>query len=377
MIIGGITWWRNNYGSILQAYALQEYIKLTSDIEYEIINQYGSTIYSANNILDKIRRIGLKGTLKKGFWKIAFPGIIKRNKNIQHFVDSNLNISNSCFTEQTIGQANDRYDGFICGSDQIWNTSLVSPDNPIYWLKFAEDGKRKISYAPSIGVSELNDDEKEAVKSNLSSFHSVSCREETGTKAINEALGEDKCVTVLDPTLLVDRTVWDNISCEKIYEEPYLFVYLLRGTKAQRKKIEDIAKAKNLKIVTIPFLDSEKICWYDSRFGNYKLWDASPADFVSAIRYSEFVITDSFHCMIFSCLYHREFLTFPKIGNAQMNRITGLQELFQMSSRMIDESTPIDNVQNIEKIDWELVDRILHEKRASSRQYLDNALKVD
>ena len=81
------------------------------------------------------------------------------------------------------------------------------------------------------------------------------------------------------------------------------------------------------------------------------------------IRYAEYVFTDSFHCMVFSCLYHRPFFAFPKIGKAQMNRLTGLQELFQISSRFISEETSVEEIEEMEEIKWSVVEKILKERK--------------
>lgn len=191
---------------------------------------------------------------------------------------------------------------------------------------------------------------------------------------INDILGEDRCKTVLDPTLLVKRELWDSLSNLRLCHDKYIFVYLLRGTKKNRKLIEEYASRKHLKIVTIPFLDGENPVWYDFKFGDLKLWNASPQDFISAIRYSECVFTDSFHCMIFSCLYHRTFYIFQKLGNNQMSRLQGLHDLLGISRRIILSESSLEEIYNFLPIDWENTDMIINEKRRASREFLHNAL---
>lgn len=373
MKLACLTWWRNNYGSILQAYALQEAFKDYDDVSYEIICQYGSKIASFSNFKDKVKEIGLLKSIKRVICKFGLKKLRLRTEKLQKFVDENLSVSKRQYDSEHISEANDVYDGFVCGSDQIWNPQL-SPVTSMYWLSFAEKNKYKIAYAPSIGVSEVTDEQSKKIRENLSDFVAISCREESGTKLINNILKSDKCTNVLDPTLLVERKVWDNICPANLFNEHYIFAYILRGNKKQRKLIERFAKEKNLKIVTIPFLDTEKIELYDFSFGDIKFWDASPVEFISAIRNADYIFTDSFHCMVFSCLYHKEFFTFPKIGPAQMSRITDLQKLFGMSSRFINEQSSINDINNMEKIDWNLVDKTIAEKRLLSRQYLDKAI---
>ena len=376
MKVGIITWWRNNYGSILQALALQQKLNQYNDLQYEIICQFGKKSTSVDNVFDKIKSVGLAETCKRVFWKVAFKGLRLRNKKMQQFVDENLKVSNQQYNEHDIADSNKYYDTYICGSDQIWNPDLV-PTDSMYWLPFVEKGKNKIAYAPSFGASTVTEKQKEQIKANLSTFKAVSCRENSGARTINQIIGEKKCEAVLDPTMLIERDYWDTISEDKIYDEKYIFAYMLRGTAAQRKYIEKIARERNLKIVSIPFLDYEKIDPYDLKFGDYKLWDANPAEFISAIRHAEYVFCDSFHCIVFSILYHRQFFVFPKVGadgkvkKSQISRMTDLLELAEIKNRILldNEEADLDA-----EIDWNNSDKRIQKARCDSERYLEQAL---
>ena len=376
MKVGIITWWRNNYGSILQALALQQKLNQYNDLQYEIICQFGKKATSVDNVFDKIKSVGLAETCKRVFWKVAFKGLRLRNKKMQQFVDENLKVSNQQYNEHDIADSNKYYDTYICGSDQIWNPDLV-PTDSMYWLPFVEKGKNKIAYAPSFGASTVTEKQKEQIKANLSTFKAVSCRENSGARTINQIIGEKKCEAVLDPTMLIERDYWDTISEDKIYDEKYIFAYMLRGTAVQRKYIEKIAKERNLKIISIPFLDYEKIDPYDLKFGDYKLWDADPAEFISAIRHAEYVFCDSFHCIVFSILYHRPFFVFPKVGadgkvkKSQISRMTDLLELAEIKNRILldNEEADLDA-----EIDWNNSDKRIQKARCDSERYLEQAL---
>ena len=139
MKVGIITWWRNNYGSILQALALQQKLNQYNDLQYEIICQFGKKSTSVDNVFDKIKSVGLAETCKRVFWKVAFKGLRLRNKKMQQFVDENLKVSNQQYNEHDIADSNKYYDTYICGSDQIWNPDLV-PTDSMYWLPFVEKG---------------------------------------------------------------------------------------------------------------------------------------------------------------------------------------------------------------------------------------------
>ena len=368
--IGGLTWWRNNYGSILQAYALQKTLNAYEGVQYEIINQYSAKIASVSNLLLKIKENGLISTAKRFMFRFGMKKLRKRVASIEDFINSNLVVSSRIYNNETISDANADYDAFICGSDQIWNPANV-PLNSIYWLAFADTNKRRYSYAASIGINEATSDQCRIIRQNLVGYDGISCREDDGTALINKIMGKDVCQTVLDPTLLADDELWENMSVKRIIEPKYIFAYMLRGTKEDRKRIEEFAKTKELTLVTIPFLDAENIELYDSKYGDIKVWDASPEDFISLIRYAEFVFTDSFHCMIFSIRYQRPFFTFRKLGKAQMSRILGLQAKLGTGSRMINSEMTVREIDGFPEIDWNKVRETLETERRKSRCYLD------
>ena len=374
MKLGGITWWRNNYGSILQALALQKFLQEYKNIDYEIICQYSRNPNSSKNFFLNLKKNGIKKTIIKTFWRVFFKKLKTRNHILQKFVNDNLKISEieiDFNKKEDLQILDNKYDGFICGSDQIWNPALTNYSD-YYWINFTN--KKKIAYAPSIGVEDVSEiNNTKYISDALSTFTSISCREESGTDVINEILINNnvnkKCFNVVDPTLLIDKNYWVDNTVEN--NEKYIFTYILRGNKKQRKEIEKFSKITNLDIYTMPFLESENACFYDLFFGNKKIYNASPFDFISYIRNAEYIFTDSFHCVIFSILFHKKFYLFPKKGAKQMARLNAIMKLFNIDSRIINN---IDDIKNIKDIDWEEVDRLLNKKQSESREYLNNAI---
>lgn len=372
--IGCLTWWRNNYGSILQAYALQTYIEQSGGYDYEIINQYSAKMASVDNLIEKLKNYGLRRTVKRLVFRFGMPGLRARVSKLQQFVDDNLHVSENVFNAETISEANQYYDTFICGSDQIWNPAN-EPVDSMYWLQFVDKNKMKIAYAPSVGVAEFSEDEKRTVIENLKGFKAVSCREDGGTELLNAVVGKEICKTVLDPTLIVDKRVWDAICTPRKHEQKYIFAYMLRGTKEDRKMIETFAKKVGLPVVTIPFLDAENIVWYDIKFGDIKDWNPAPNEFISLIRHAEYIFTDSFHCMVFSTVYHKRFFMIRKLGKAQMQRIYHLQKKLCLGNRLVNADTVPEEIFQMEDPIWSDVDNAVNRYRLISRNYLDNALK--
>lgn len=365
MKIGVITWWRNNYGSILQAYALQQILNDFDNIDCEIISQYDKNPANAKNFLKKAKQIGLFSALRRAFWRFMFPNLKNRASAMQSFIKENLKVSKRSYNDSTIAESNEIYDAFICGSDQIWNPNLTKLDS-IYWLNFVEKGKRKFAYAPSIGVEDLSEETQTIIRENLSDFCGISCRELGGTKLLNSVLNKQECIKVVDPTLLVNKLVWDNLSVNFENHRPYVFVYFLRCDKEARKFVENFAKEKHLDIVNFPFLEAEYIEKYDLKFGDKKVWDASPAEFISYIRNADYVFTDSFHASVFSIIYHKDFYIFPKKGKAQMQRLISLLNENGIDNRIINE---FGDILDIKPINWDNIDIIMENNRKLSYDF--------
>ena len=374
MRLGGITWWRNNYGSILQAFALQKYLENDLNQEYVIINQYSKKMASTSNLVKKLKECGIKTTFKRLVGRFGLPKLRKRVQSLQEFVDANLLTTDMVYSEENIADANKEFDGFICGSDQIWNPANTSLDS-MYWLGFVDKNKLKIAYAPSIGIENAENNVRAKIKSNLCDFDAISSREESGSRLINSIMGDTVCTTVADPTFLVDKILWDDLSDYRVCKNKYIFAYILKGTKQERKTIEKFAKSQGLSVLTIPFLDGEHLVPYDIKFGDVKLWDASPSDFISAIRNAECVFTDSFHCMVFSCFYHKKFYVFQKKGKLQMSRILGLQDLLLTGNRVVSSDCATEVIGNMPEINWKLTEERIQKYRNSSREYLVDAIE--
>lgn len=380
MKLGGITWWRGNYGSILQAYALSRYLNSVPGIDYEVIDQYGS-IASSKGILARIRENDPVSIYRKVIHKYLNPNQRIRMKALDRFIEDYIPISNQSYSSGSISSANSVYDGFICGSDQIWNFGITNPDQ-MYWLSFAEKGKKRIAYAPSIGVKRLSDDQTAFVSKMISQFDAVSCREESGSILLNSIIGDERCVTVLDPTMLLPADEWSSLADEarrSDYEMPskYIFAYILNGSAEQKRLVEKISQQMGMKLICFPGLQPEHSDRYDKQFGDISIYDANPADFIRYIRDAELVFTDSFHCCVFSILFHRTFFVLRKRQASQSERLDNLMRVFHTGDRRIEPEAGIDYLNEIAPSSWNIVEKNLSAQRHRSVSYLLNALEKD
>lgn len=282
--------------------------------------------------------------------------------------------SNECYTESDIKNSVKKYDTFISGSDMVWNPDLFLS---IFTLDFVPSTIPKFSYAPSMGVVSLNDNERKVYTEFLRDYQAVSVRESNAVFLL-EDLSPVPVEWVLDPTLILEREEWDEICSNRIIDEPYLFCYFLGNNISSRKAALEYSKKHNLKVVTIPFLrGGYRRC--DWKFGDIQLSEVSPSDFISLIRYSEAVFTDSFHACVFSFLYQREMFAFRRgVGDKWGTRISSFLELIDCFSRYCDtdEKECMQYIESLPRIDYTAPFTDFENMKKKSLAYLEKNLKI-
>ena len=208
-----------NYGANLQAYALREVLALTEN-DVELVTYYCYT--KLHRLLSIIKQTFKKNSLAN-YIAVRNAAVDRFNHAIPH---SKLSYSN------TINKANEDYDCFITGSDQVWNPDWI---NPYMALEFVAPGKCTASYAASTGKTTLNESQKSKLKVALEATRHISVREKESIPALQE-LTDKPIEYVLDPTLLLTAEDWDRICTEKhLIQEDYLFCYFLGDNENLRK----------------------------------------------------------------------------------------------------------------------------------------------
>lgn len=375
-----------NYGSSLQNFAT---IKAVQDLGYEceiisykkqrslkdIITTAPFMLISGGfrKIVDSFR---VKSSLKKhpdyakGI-RVRENAVIQyQNKNFEPLVKTYTG-----YEELTNGSLN--YKTVLVGSDQVWTPlGLYSK----YWnLLFVKESVSSVSYASSFGVSDIPFWQIKQTREYLLKMDSVGVRELRAKEIVDSITGKDLAKVVLDPTLLLTPEEWeDHIKDTKIrHNEEYIFCYFLGTNQDARKRALEIKEKTGMKIVFLPHMD-EYIA-EDNYFGDERLYDVSPVEFVSLIKNASYVCTDSFHGTVFSTIFKRQVLTFYRFNSSSSNsrnsRIDSLFQLFGMQERLFKEG--MDAFSAISKeIDYEKVHKTIAELRKDSHEYLKSALEV-
>lgn len=369
----------NNYGGILQAYALQTVIKrmghevLTLDVQNK--DEGGKRIASFLSYLKRflLRIINLK--FKNLFlWGGTNPNIII-SRNTRRFVKKNISVTEEIISKRGFLQVakKENFDAFIVGSDQVWRPAytLFLTD---YFLDFLGEDKsvKRISYAASFGVDrwEFSENETKLCRELIKKFHAVSVREESGVGLCEKFLGV-KAKHVLDPTFLLNKDDYFALikGRKKLNPDNYLAAYLLDLTPEKTAIAKHISDAYNLKVVTVnPGMNFKDAGEKNLKKCIYPEVEAWLSNFFNA----QFIVTDSFHGVVFSILFEKQFIC---IGNRKrgLSRFSSLLSKLKLEDRLIFDLNDI-NPEGIRQINFENILPVLAEEKEKSMKFLTDAL---
>ncbi len=364
-----------NYGGVLQGYALKRTLEEkgyeTDIISYDV-GKNKNPIYKS--VVEQSKQYGIKSAINKIIEKVIgkFKFFIKDilNDRITRFEDF-MQYDTEEYCDDNISKLNDNYKAFISGSDQVWNPNAV---RLLYLQSFANDEKNKISYAASIGRNKLNKNEADVLVSYLKRFNSLSVREKTAKSLLQEYLNEDIEV-VLDPTLLLEKEEWDDITTEFNHGKPYALFYFFSNSKKIRKQAIKFCNEKNIDLIMIPYAN-QQFNFSDSKGPGIRLNSIGPREFVSAIKNADYVFTDSFHGVVFSIIYEKQFLVFErnKKEHVSMNsRIYDILDNFDLANRLL-MSDKFNEIYSLNRIDYNIVNMKKQEQKRKSFEFLDRAL---
>lgn len=363
-----MTWYTHrNYGTALQAcatnYLVEKLGYAPSFIQY--IPKRGAYTYD-RAYFTKRCVLKVKGMLN--------PVYLPESKEEKYadFLAKRITQTQKCNCYAELHDLNNQFDAFLCGSDQIW-TPLNHDDK--YFLSFVSNPDKMIAYAPSLGVSKISDPLIGARMGKLiSRFNHLSVREEQGAELVYQLTGM-KPQVVLDPTLLLNSTEWDELadvgSSETIAEKEYIICYFLGNADKYMRYVRVLSEKLNLPYYLIPVTRSEKKDKHAVPF------EVGPSEFVSLIRGAKYVCTDSFHGVAFAANYKIPFSAFKRFkdrdSGSQNSRVINLLNILHLQDRLCDHEHPYIPA-NIMECNFSGADVLLEKKRKESTAFLEQSL---
>lgn len=344
--------WAANYGAVLQAWALQEYI---NNVGYkaEIIN------YVPSNLKISLHRCFM--TRHISTMKLRYKEY-KKEQLIQNFRKKYFNYSGVEYASKN--QLNDNpplYDFYVSGSDQIWNPYFtMGGQNGVtlsYYLNFAPEGSRRIAFSSSFGCKSLPDNVGNTIRPELNKYYAISTREAEGVEILR-SLGIASVNTV-DPTILLEAPDYEALLPQCEDKAKNLYVYILHGQRKNAESLIDYVKGQT----KLPVCEEDEL---------------AVEGWLEHIHNAGYVVTNSFHCVVFCLLFHIPFYAVDVQGKDMSSRITTLLGSVGLEDRFLRLPISVEEIENagVKTIPWNEVDSRLSNLREYARKYLHQALET-
>ncbi|MBR1387366.1 MAG: polysaccharide pyruvyl transferase family protein [Alloprevotella sp.] len=300
----------SNFGAELQTYATQKAMQnMGYDAEIIDFPYYKSPSFKREAVANPFYPYPLKLRLKEMLsgclrWVrqlTSHKKLDERAHKFKRFHQENTRFSKEKYNRiSSLYKNPPSYDVYCVGSDQVWNPYNFVSLYP-YFLTFASEGSRKMSYASSFGVSTIPSAAQSVFGACLNGFDAISVREESGARMVEE-LSQKRATVVCDPTLLLDKNDWEQVE-RGVAEIPerFVLVYELHPIPYLNMVAAHVSKLLGIPVVRIC---SESMATHP---GCVNLFNIGPAEFVYLFRHATFVVTNSFHGTCFSLNFRKNF----------------------------------------------------------------------
>lgn len=364
----------NNYGGILQAYALKEALKKLGHTPVLIdYHHKKSNIFTA---LKENAKREIRINIKRG--TPYYPSIKEKqfiSKHTLKFIDKEFEGKTDRADDNvTLSAVTESFGAIIAGSDQIWRPNYA-PNIFNFFLDFAQPRQTKLAYAASFGTDEFpfSKQQTEACKHLLQKFDDVSVREDSGVK-LCKAHFNVEAEQLADPVFLLDAIDYQKFISEKTSQKSSgkLFSYVLDQTKEKKQLIREIAAHKNLGVFeTMPKP-------FDKNFKKNKpAYRLPPVEnWLKSFVEADFVVTDSFHGCAFSLIFNKPFIA---LGNKErgLARFTSLLRLFNLEDRLVTSKNEMNFILLEKTVNWDIINRIIIDQQQKSFGFLKRNLSYE
>lgn len=293
-----------NYGSILQTYALQQALN-NIGVKNEIIDYCPDCLLGCDmdNPLPLMKDSRF---VSKFGCRLALFSIKEANSKYRVFIEENIKKSEMSYTSQNVSLLN--YDGFVCGSDTIWDINEFGGFDDGFYANYPSmKDKLNISYSASLGDVNFSVETKKALSDRLSNFSAIAVREESYIPLLKECT-EKPIFCSIDPTLLLTESDYSKLIQKKQIkpiEKQYLLLYSRNYNKEMVDFADKIAKEKHLKVIEISIRTT-------NMYKHKMAYNTGVEEFLSLVKNAKYVVTNSYHGAIFCMQFRKEFSVFTR-----------------------------------------------------------------
>ena len=353
-----------NYGTVLQSWALQQTLKKIEGIEPILIN-YCPTLMEDKDPKDPMKNMWDTDVDSRRQCALSLPAIHENFKKFYSFYHNKMAITKKAYTAENFDEVlSEGIDKFIVGSDAIFDIDEFGLD-PVYFANTPLMKNNAITYAPSFqdSIDRYTKEDLEKLNCFLKNFTAFSLRENQLIEYVKNNVRDDVS-QVVDPTLLLSPEEYEQITEKRLIDEKYLLYYSRRYNPVMESFAEKLAEQRGLKFVEISLRAS------NAEKGHLMYYHAGVEEFLSLMKHSECIVTNSYHCMIFAIQFSKDFYVFTR---AHCDR--KIEELLQMLG-LYDRYWHDDIIKEIPVINYENVRSKINNIRDKSLVYLLGALKT-
>lgn len=364
--IGILTYHRvYNFGSLLQTYALQEYLK-KKECEVEVIDYYPKRLRMRNTLFHV--NPSWSQPITKRIVHLV-PAVVARALGylmMNTFLHKYVNLSKrSYLDEEELKKDLPEENVYLNGSDQVWNLDTADGViDKVFFMEFIPESKNKAAYAGSFGKDCFSEDQLKEIGYFLKQYKIVSVRERTGLDILQKA-GIEGGKWVLDPSFLLNKSEWMQIAKKVQIPEHYLLVYNLNRNPRINNLAVKIAKEKKLQIVNF----AHSFCFIP---GAKNVLYPTPNSFLYLFANADYVVTDSFHGTAFSINFNRQFICVPAPRfNSRLRSVLGLVGL---EDRLLNDEDDFEIINRM--IDYTKINYIIEKERNMSDEIINDILAL-
>lgn len=388
-----------NYGGILQCWALQTALKKMGHDVFVLDRWWDAENSLLENGYDTKRLMFWLKFVIRGAMGLGDVQHYRRVKRTKLFLSEYLNLSPYHFVDWGTFKSKEDVDVIVVGSDQVWHCGDYCDPSP--YLLIGAPNIPAISYAASFGMPNLpewmdtlrgHEDAALVYKEGLSRFHAISCREKEGVQICSE-LGFNADY-VLDPTQLLDQKEWlasfnVELPAHELNLRTLVCYFLSEDLYVALPVLNEFAIRNNWRVKV--FLNSDFRLPVPSSHRRIKGWfsslrwrcsprikimlSAGPKEFLTTIATADYVLSDSFHALMFSVVFERNVRIISPSIRMRSNMFSRIREISEhVRGRLVVDSVreALESFENEVRID---IDKAWFEDRKQhSIKYLVHAL---
>lgn len=350
-----------NYGSALQSWALCQVIEKLG-FNTKLVD-YCPQMMENRDILNPIKHMWDTDDDSRRNLELSMPAIKTNYHKFDTFYNKRFQKTDKTYFCKNFEEitSNEKIDGFVCGSDTIFCIDEWNGFEDAYFAEYkCMKNGYSVSYAASFGDAHFNEKSYETLKNKLSNFKALGIRENRMIHFIKENTSVPVFRTI-DPTLLLSKKDYENITAPRLEKEKYLLLYARRYNKKMFDYADKLAEENGWKVIDISLRA-------ENAYKHRMAYDAGVEEFLSLVKNSEYVVTNSFHGLIFATQFERPFVAFSRESGD--SKIAELLDIFGLQDRLL-----IDGNETInDDIDFNIVHERISNSRIDSISFLQQEL---